>query len=128
MAAAKAAPLRDRVDPDLKIRCHTVLDTMIDEDRATNLFRIVQEALHNIEKHARATEVRIALCERDARITLEIEDNGCSFHEDRANEARRDGRFGLVNMRERAEMLGGTLEVLARPGKGTVVQAMVPIA
>lgn len=123
-----AAALRNRVDHDLEIRCQMSLDTPMDGDCATNLFRIVQEALHNIEKHAGATEVRIALCERDARITLEVEDNGCSFHEDCANEARRDGRFGLISMRQRAEMLGGTLEVLARAGSGTVVRAIVPIA
>lgn len=122
-----AAALRDRAGHGLDIRCQTTLSTPIDGDRATDLFRIVQEALQNVEKHARATEVRISLCEKDGWITLEVQDNGCSFHKDRANEARRDGHLGLASMRERAETLGGTLEVLARPDEGTVIKAMVPI-
>jgi signal transduction histidine kinase len=93
----------------------------------TGLFRIAQEALHNIEKHAQATEAQLELLEQDGNICLEISDNGRSFHPDHAHEARKNGRLGLASMRERAEMLGGTLEIKADPGNGTIVKAAVPV-
>jgi signal transduction histidine kinase len=58
---------------------------------------------------------------------FEISDNGRSFHPHHANEARMNGRLGLASMRERAEMLGGTLEIKADPGNGTIVKAAVPV-
>jgi signal transduction histidine kinase len=94
---------------------------------ATNFFRIVQEALNNIEKHARATEARISLLEEDKLLRLAIADNGRSFHPDHATAAQKNGHLGLVSMRERAEMLGGTLEIHAEPGNGTTVRAAVPV-
>jgi signal transduction histidine kinase len=122
-----ASAFRDRVKMDLTVECHLPSAGQIDGEHATNLFRIVQEALHNIEKHARATEARIALLEREGHLCLEVADNGCSFHPRRAAEAKKNGHLGLVGMRERAEMLGGTLEVEAKPGNGTVVRATVPM-
>ena len=121
-----AAAFRERVKLDLTVECDVPSADELDGDRATNLFRIVQEALHNIEKHARATAARIHLLEDDKLLRLEIADNGCSFHPDRANEAQKNGHLGLVSMRERAEMLGGTLEIHAEPGNGTTVRAAVP--
>ncbi len=93
---------------------------------ATNLFRIVQEALNNIEKHARATEARISLLEEDKLLRLEIADNGRSFSPTHAATAQKNGSLGLVSMRERAEMLGGTFEIDAQHGNGTRVRAAVP--
>ena len=60
-------------------------------------------------------------------VRLEIADNGRSFHPDHAVEARKNGRLGLASMRERAEMLGGSLEIKAHPGNGTIVKAAVPV-
>ena len=123
-----AAAFRERVPLDLTVECRLPSADRLDGERATNLFRIVQEALHNIEKHARATAARVALLERNGRICLEIADNGCSFHPDRAAKAQKNGHLGLIGMRERAEMVGGTLEIDARSGNGTVVRALVPVA
>jgi signal transduction histidine kinase len=123
-----AAAFRERVPLDLTVECHLPAADRLDVDRAANLFRIAQEALRNIEKHARATAARLALLERDGNIMLEIADNGCSFHPDQATEAQQNGRLGLPGMRERAEMLGGSLEIKADPGNGTVVRATVPLA
>jgi signal transduction histidine kinase len=122
-----AAAFRQRVKLSLTVECDLPSADQLDGERATNLFRIAQEALHNIEKHARATEARIALLERDGHICLEVADNGCSFHPDHAATARKNGHLGLVGMRERAEMPGGSLEIKADPGNGTVVRAAVPV-
>ena len=123
-----AAAFRERVKLDLHVHIEAPSTENLDGTAATNLFRIVQEALNNVEKHAKATEARIRLLEEDKLLRLEIADNGCSFHPDHATEAKNNGHLGLISMRERAEMLGGTLEVHAQPGNGTTVRAAVPIA
>lgn len=103
-----AAAFRDRVKLDLHVHIEAPSAENLDGAAATNLFRIIQEAMNNIEKHAKATEARIRLLEEDKFLRLEIADNGCSFHPDHAAEAQKNGHLGLVSMRERAEMLGGT--------------------
>jgi signal transduction histidine kinase len=122
-----AAAFRERVKMTLHVECRAPSASQLDGESAANLFRIAQEALQNIEKHAQATEARLRLAENGDDLHLEIADNGRSFHPERATEAKRHGRLGLVGMRERAEMLGGTLEIEARPGHGTVVRAAVPV-
>ena len=122
-----AAAFRERVRLDLTVECHLPSADHLDGERAGNLFRIAQEALHNIEKHAGATQARISLLEDGNVLRLEIADNGRSFHPDHATAAQKNGHLGLVGMRERAEMLGGTLEIHAEPGNGTTVRAAVPI-
>ena len=122
-----ASAFRERVRMTLHVECQAPAADHLDGELATNLLRIAQEALHNIEKHAEATEARLKLLEQDGKICLEIADNGRSFHPDHAIEARKNGRLGLVSMRERAEMLGGKLEIHAQPGNGTVVKAAVPV-
>ena len=122
-----AAAFRERVKLDLHVHIEAPSAETLDGAAATNLFRIVQEALNNIEKHAKATEARIRLLEEDKLLRLEIADNGCSFHPDRATEAHKNGHLGLISMRERAEMMGGSFEIHAQPGNGTTVRAAVPI-
>ena len=122
-----ASAFRDRVKMALHVECHAPSAHHLDGERATSLFRIAQEALNNIEKHAQATEARLKLLEHNGNICLEISDNGRSFHPDHAAEAGKNGHIGLASMRERAEMLGGTLEIKADPGNGTTVKAAVPV-
>ena len=122
-----AAAFRDRVKLELHVHIEAPSAETLDGAAATNLFRIVQEALNNIEKHARATEARISLLEEDKLLRLAIADNGRSFKPDHAATAQKNGSLGLVSMRERAEMLGGTLEIHAEPGNGTTVRAAVPV-
>jgi len=86
------------------------------------LYRIAQEALHNAGRHARATQVRIVLSQDAARIRLEVWDNGVGFD----TESEHPGHFGLNTMRERANELGGSLEIESRPQAGTVVRAIIP--
>jgi len=86
------------------------------------LYRIAQEALHNAGRHARATRVRILLSEDDAQIRLEVSDNGVGFD----SRSAYPGHFGLNTMRERANELGGSLEIESRPQAGTRVRAIIP--
>jgi signal transduction histidine kinase len=122
-----AAAFRERVKIDLTVQCYLSSEDQLDGECAANLFRIAQEALHNIEKHARASQAEIKLIERDGSICLEIADNGCSLHPERVEEAQTNGHLGLVSMRERAEMLGGTFEIGAQEDGGTLVRTVLPL-
>ena len=93
--------------------------------QTTALFRILQEALTNIAKHAGATEVDIQLFADGAEVTLEIRDNGKGLPE---KQTARPDAFGLRGMTERARVHGGWVEFSSQPGKGTTVMAAVPMA
>jgi two-component system NarL family sensor kinase len=87
------------------------------------LYRICQEALTNVARHAEAGRVRVRLVATPQEVRLSIEDDGRGFDASRVP----GDRHGLVGMRERAQMLGGALEVRSSPGGGTRVQASVPL-
>src|SRR3712207_3943972 len=87
------------------------------------LYRICQEALTNVATHAGAGRVTVRLVATPDRVRLVVEDDGRGFD---ASDVPED-RHGLVGMRERAEMLGGTLEVRSDPGAGTRIEATVPL-
>jgi signal transduction histidine kinase len=93
------------------------------KDMETALYRIVQEASTNIIRHAKASNVGILLERVEGRVMVFIEDDGIGFAPDLVKE--RD-RLGLVGMRERAEMLGGSLTIESTPGKGTSIVVEVP--
>ncbi|MGN6812856.1 MAG: sensor histidine kinase, partial [Thermomicrobiales bacterium] len=85
------------------------------------LYRIAQEALANVRRHAKASEVIVTL-QADARgVRLTVRDDGVGF----TPGAARDGRYGLLGMRERAALLGGRLRIESRPGQGTTIRATV---
>jgi signal transduction histidine kinase len=89
-----------------------------------NLYRIAQEALNNIQKHADAGSVSVLLQHRDGHALLIIDDDGKGFDPDAAADG--GGGMGLVNMRERASLVGGTLEIETSPGGGTTLYVRVP--
>jgi signal transduction histidine kinase len=89
----------------------------------TVLYRLVQEALTNVVKHAAAESVSIVLTRRDGGVGAVVEDDGRGFSPD---EVGADA-LGLVGMRERLALLGGTLTVEANPGRGTALVAYVPL-
>ena len=89
---------------------------------ATALFRILQESLTNIARHAEADSIRISLEEDDDAWLLAIRDNGVGF----ARDPGRGEGFGLIGMRERARNLGGQLSVSSLPGAGTTIAARIP--
>jgi two-component system, chemotaxis family, CheB/CheR fusion protein len=92
----------------------------------TNLYRIAQEALNNTYKHARARRVDVILERRNDHVVLIIEDDGVGF--DPNDKAGTDRGLGLLGMRERAGLVGGTLEIEATPGGGTTIFARVPVS
>lgn len=91
------------------------------------LYRIAQEGVTNILRHAHATHMNLIVNRTPQGVNMTIEDDGVGF--DPANLGREYGKrhLGLISMKERAEILGGTLEVYTAPGKGTTIQAQVPI-
>ena len=93
----------------------------------TALFRVAQEAITNIAKHSGAETVLIQGLERDGRITIEIEDDGKGFSpESLPPPAARERGLGLMGMRERVELFGGTIELDSAPGSGTRIAVSVP--
>jgi PAS domain S-box-containing protein len=90
-------------------------------------FRLTQEALTNVLRHARATRVVIALERRNEVLALSVSDNGCGFDAVQHRRPGPQGGWGLVGMRERAELLGGSLEVVSAPGHGTRVVVTIPL-
>jgi signal transduction histidine kinase len=90
----------------------------------TTLYRVVQEALTNVAKHATASQASVVVSRHDGVATAVVEDNGAGFDP----EAIGTGRLGLLGMRERATLLGGELHVESAPGSGTTVTARIPLA
>jgi PAS domain S-box-containing protein len=103
-------------------------DQMLQEqplESRTVLYRIAQEALANVRKHAEATAIHVTLADREEGALLRIRDDGVGFDLDTVGEER-SGHLGLVSMRERAEMAGGWFRVAGSGGRGTIVEAWVP--
>jgi two-component system, NarL family, sensor histidine kinase DegS len=95
-------------------------------DKRMVLYRVAQEALENIAKHARATVVEVSLIKLDGDVFMEIHDNGKSFQVERLLSAGKIARLGLLGMRERVEMVGGRFTVESSPGNGTTIRARIP--
>jgi signal transduction histidine kinase len=90
------------------------------------IYRVAQECLQNVAKHARATHVNVSLDSTDKNIRLRVVDDGGGFSVETAR--NRPMSFGLAGMRERAALLGGTLAVRSAPGKGAAVTLRLPAA
>ncbi|WP_024303207.1 PAS domain S-box protein [Pseudogulbenkiania sp. MAI-1] len=95
----------------------------LDDDRATAVFRVIQESLTNVVRHAEASRVDIVLESRSNEYRVEIRDNGKGFDPTLTGKAS----FGLVGMRERGLMLGGEVNIASAPGQGTVIRICIPI-
>ncbi len=91
---------------------------------ATALFRVLQESLTNIAKHAQATHVEVTLERERNDVTLTVRDNGQGFV---ADAPRKQGSFGLLGLKERAYVLGGDVEIQSQPGSGTVIEMRLPV-
>ena len=99
-----------------------VAEERLPEEVETAIYRIVQESLTNVVKHARARRVSILLARKDGAVKAEVEDDGQGF-----DPAEHTGGSGLVGMRERLALLGGRLAVESAPDRGTTVAAEVPL-
>jgi signal transduction histidine kinase len=111
------------------VRCEfSGLDRRLPPEHETALFRVVQEAIANIDRHAGAETVLIQGSIRDHQLSVEVEDDGKGFDERAFAAPDRAGRgWGLLGMRERVEMLGGRLDIHSAPGKGTHLELSVPL-
>ncbi len=98
-------------------------DVNLDRARSTALFRVFQEVLTNVARHAGATHVQVAFTNEDDRAVLTVKDNGRGITEGEIDHAE---SLGIVGMRERIRPLGGSLDITGIPGKGTTVIASVP--
>jgi len=99
----------------------------LDASRRTILYRVAQEALTNVVRHAQASRVEVTIQKRAAGICMKITDNGKSFSAERVLNAPGRKRLGLLGMRERLEMVGGRFEIASAPGQGTTVTAELPL-
>ena len=123
------AAIRDYVkkfQQHAKIECILILpddELALDASQSATIFRILQESLNNVAKHARASEVQILIKKRSKSLLLTIEDNGVGL----AQNAHKKQSFGLLGIRERALMVGGKARIKSRPGNGTQVSVSIPL-
>lgn len=96
-------------------------EVALEQGQAATLFRILQESLSNVAKHAQASRVDIILAKRRNSLSLVVEDDGIGFERD-----NKEKSFGLLGIRERALMMGGKARVSSMPGKGTRVSVSIP--
>ena len=99
-------------------------DLDLQDPHATAVFRVLQESLTNIAKHAGASQVEVAVKRADGRIALRVSDNGRGFT---PRDAPKPGSYGLLGVRERASLLGGEVAIDSAPGRGTIVQLDLPV-
>ncbi len=99
-------------------------NTVLDADHATALFRVFQEALTNVVRHAKATQVTVNLDEDPDSLTLHIRDNGRGISEEELRQAK---SFGLLGMRERVYFLEGEIDIRGAPAQGTIVTVRIPL-
>ena len=95
----------------------------LDDERATTIFRVVQESLTNIARHAQASRIEINLTFEPTCCRVSIHDNGRGFDTQIAHQYK----FGLMGMRERALTLGGSLEIDSSADRGTTVRVIIPL-
>jgi signal transduction histidine kinase len=99
----------------------------VNGDKRTVLYRVAQEALTNVARHAQASRAEVKIQKLDGAVCMRIKDNGKGFEEQRVLLAKKGNRLGLLGMRERLEMVGGNFTVTSAPGKGTTVDAQIPL-
>jgi signal transduction histidine kinase len=108
------------------IRCRVhaaITETIWDQDLNTAFFRIFQETLTNIIRHAKATRVDVRLAEEEHQLVLEVKDNGRGISDEQINNTK---SIGLLGIRERAALLGGNVAWQGHPGKGTTATVRIP--
>jgi signal transduction histidine kinase len=111
-----------------RIKCKVTINcgnTGLDLDRSTALFRIFQEALTNIARHANATEIKVSLKERPGLLLLKIEDNGRGITKEQISNSK---SFGLIGMQERVYPWGGNVQIKGLPNKGTALTVILPLS
>jgi signal transduction histidine kinase len=119
--------LIDSIQQRSNITCHLLYkidNTLLSDKICTAVYRLLQESLTNVVRHARASDIQVRLTQRETMLDLEVTDNGDGFEPSAPQSIR---SFGLAGMHERVSMLGGTLKIQSRPGQGTKVLAVIPL-
>ena len=113
----------------ISVRCEIEgLEKRLPVEIETAVFRVVQEALTNVVRHARAETVLIQMAREEARLDIEVEDDGCGFDPASVATPESSGRgLGLLGIRERVELLGGHVTIDSAPGQGTRLAVSVPL-
>jgi PAS domain S-box-containing protein len=127
MPALKDTLARFGDEHGLHIEFGGTLSRNVPDDLETLAFRVVQEALANVGRHAKAGEVQVYVGTDQNILRIEIEDDGAGFDTAEVRSHLRAGRVGLASMRERVELAGGTFAVRSTKGRGTAVMATIPI-
>lgn len=104
------------------------VDSQLSKDQQGSIFYIIEEAIHNARKHARASQIRVCMRTQGNLFVAEVVDDGVGF-DPRVLEQRYEerGSLGMLNMRERAELVGGKLTIISAPGQGATVRLEVPL-
>ena len=97
----------------------------ISRDAQINIFRLIQEALNNVEKHSRATQVRVEIDTTPRKLLISIIDNGRGFSTQK--DLKNTTGFGIANKQERIDLLRGTLKIQSEPGRGTAISCTIPL-
>jgi signal transduction histidine kinase len=93
----------------------------------TALYRVIQEAFTNIARHAKASTAEVTIRRLDQTISMEIKDNGQGFQMNATSSPKKHNRLGLLGMKERVEMVGGSLNIDSSPGQSTTIQVEIPL-
>ncbi len=120
----QADDISNRSGMTCAFKCH-LQEHPFESEFANAVFRIFQETLTNIMRHAKATKFCVDIAEQDGNLLLRVSDNGVGIADTQFVDER---TYGLMGMKERAFMLGGTLEIMSSPGQGTTVVAILPMS
>jgi len=99
----------------------------VNGDKRIVLYRVTQEALTNVARHAQASRVDVSIQKLNGAACLIIKDNGQGFPAERVFHTKKNKRLGLLGMSERLEMVGGNFTIESGPGQGTTVKAQIPL-
>jgi PAS domain S-box-containing protein len=99
----------------------------VNGEKRTVLYRVAQEALTNIARHARASHAEVKIQKLHDAVCMKIKDDGKGFETERVLHGKKKNRLGLLGMRERVEMVGGNFTITSAPGKGTTILAQIPV-
>lgn len=123
-----AEKMRDTYDTAVLVEGAPDVERLLDPNAQGVLFYIVEEAVNNARKHARSSAIWVRLFTQNGLVIVEIEDNGVGFDVEAVGAGyEQRGSLGMINMRERAELIEGTLRIDSAPGQGARIRVLIPL-